>query len=61
MTETAAIVDVVVPVAQWGEKTGCFTNVDRTAHLSTKPLILQAKQKGFRDLYGIRKTSGFQR
>lgn len=29
-TETTAIADVVLPGAQWGEKTGCFTNVDRT-------------------------------
>lgn len=36
MTETAAIADVVLPAAQWGEKTGCFTNVDRTVHLSHK-------------------------
>ncbi|KAJ9644111.1 hypothetical protein H2199_003979 [Coniosporium tulheliwenetii] len=34
MTETAAIADVVLPAAQWAEKTGCFTNVDRTVHLS---------------------------
>lgn len=36
MTETAAIADVVLPAAQWGEKTGCFTNADRTMHLSQK-------------------------
>ncbi|EXK33593.1 nitrate reductase-like protein [Fusarium oxysporum f. sp. melonis 26406] len=36
MTETASIADVVLPAAQWGEKTGCFTNVDRTVHLSHK-------------------------
>lgn len=36
MTETAALADVVLPAAQWGEKTGCFTNVDRTVHLSHK-------------------------
>jgi anaerobic selenocysteine-containing dehydrogenase len=36
LTETAAISDVVLPAAQWGEKTGCFTNVDRTMHLSRK-------------------------
>lgn len=34
--ETTAIADVVLPAAQWGEKTGCFTNVDRTVHLSHK-------------------------
>ncbi|KAF2856852.1 nitrate reductase [Plenodomus tracheiphilus IPT5] len=35
-TETTAIADVVLPGAQWGEKTGCFTNVDRTVHISYK-------------------------
>lgn len=35
-TETTAIADVVLPAAAQGEKTGCFTNVDRTVHLSYK-------------------------
>lgn len=35
-TETTAIADVVLPAAAWGEKTGCFTNVDRTVHISHK-------------------------
>jgi len=34
LTETAALADVVLPAATWGEKTGTFTNVDRTVHLS---------------------------
>jgi anaerobic selenocysteine-containing dehydrogenase len=34
MTETAALADVVLPAATWGEKTGTFTNADRTVHLS---------------------------
>jgi anaerobic selenocysteine-containing dehydrogenase len=34
MTETTRFADVVLPVAIWGEKTGTFTNVDRTVHLS---------------------------
>jgi anaerobic selenocysteine-containing dehydrogenase len=34
MTETAALADVVLPAAGWGEKTGTFTNADRTVHLS---------------------------
>lgn len=38
LTETAAIADVVLPAAQWGEKTGTFTNVDRTVHLSHKAI-----------------------
>ncbi|WP_427912575.1 molybdopterin oxidoreductase family protein [Ramlibacter sp. MMS24-I3-19] len=36
MTETAALADVVLPTAIWGEKTGTFTNVDRTVHISHK-------------------------
>ncbi|NUP51087.1 MAG: nitrate reductase, partial [Catenulispora sp.] len=35
-TETAELADVVLPAATWGEKTGCFTNADRTVHLSDK-------------------------
>ena len=34
LTETARLADVVFPVALWGEKTGTFTNTDRTVHLS---------------------------
>jgi anaerobic selenocysteine-containing dehydrogenase len=36
LTETAQLADVVLPAAAWGEKTGTFTNVDRTVHLSEK-------------------------
>lgn len=35
-TETAELADVVLPAAAWGEKTGTFTNADRTVHLSDK-------------------------
>ncbi|WP_110293719.1 molybdopterin oxidoreductase family protein [Nocardia tenerifensis] len=35
-TETAELADVVLPAAAWGEKTGAFTNADRTVHLSEK-------------------------
>jgi anaerobic selenocysteine-containing dehydrogenase len=34
LTETARLADVVLPAAGWGEKTGTFTNADRTVHLS---------------------------
>jgi anaerobic selenocysteine-containing dehydrogenase len=34
LTETARYADVVLPTALWGEKTGTFTNTDRTVHLS---------------------------
>ncbi|AMR78510.1 molybdopterin oxidoreductase family protein [Cupriavidus nantongensis] len=36
LTETAQLADVVLPAAIWGEKTGTFTNVDRTVHISHK-------------------------
>jgi anaerobic selenocysteine-containing dehydrogenase len=36
LTETAELADVVLPAAIWGEKTGIFTNVDRTVHLSER-------------------------
>lgn len=32
-TETTELADVVLPAALWAEKTGTFTNVDRTVHL----------------------------
>jgi anaerobic selenocysteine-containing dehydrogenase len=35
-TETTALADVVLPAALWGEKTGVFTNTDRTVHLSER-------------------------
>jgi ferredoxin-nitrate reductase len=34
LTETARLADVVLPAAMWGEKTGTYTNHDRTVHLS---------------------------
>jgi anaerobic selenocysteine-containing dehydrogenase len=36
LTETAELADVVLPAAMWGEKTGTFTNADRTIHFSEK-------------------------
>jgi ferredoxin-nitrate reductase len=38
LTETANFADVVLPAAIWGEKTGCFTNADRTVHISHKAI-----------------------
>jgi anaerobic selenocysteine-containing dehydrogenase len=34
LSETAAVADVVLPAATWAEKTGTFTNADRTVHYS---------------------------
>jgi len=36
LTENARYADVVLPTAIWGEKTGAYTNVDRTVHFSEK-------------------------
>jgi ferredoxin-nitrate reductase len=36
LTETAQLADVVLPAAMWGEKTGTYTNADRTVHISEK-------------------------
>lgn len=33
-TETTMLADVVLPAAIWGEKTGTFTNYERTVHIS---------------------------
>ncbi|WP_202819143.1 molybdopterin oxidoreductase family protein [Actinosynnema sp. ALI-1.44] len=65
MTETAELADVVLPAAMWGEKTGTFTNADRTVHLSDKAVappggarpdldifIDYARRMGFRDKDG---------
>jgi ferredoxin-nitrate reductase len=65
LTETAQLADVVLPTAIWGEKTGCFTNVDRTVHISHKAVeppgearsdfdifIDFAKRMGFKDKDG---------
>jgi anaerobic selenocysteine-containing dehydrogenase len=38
LTETARLADVVLPAATWGEKTGTFTNADRTVHISDKAI-----------------------
>ena len=65
LTETAQLADVVLPAATWGEKTGIFTNADRTVHLSEKAVeppgaarpdldifLDYAKRMGFQDKHG---------
>jgi ferredoxin-nitrate reductase len=39
LTETTAFADVVLPAALWGEKTGTYTNADRTVHLSEQAVL----------------------
>lgn len=51
LTETAAVADVVLPAAQWGEKTGCFTNADRTMHLSRKAVEAPGEAKADLDIF----------
>src|SRR5687768_17903872 len=36
LAETTDFADVVLPAALWGEKTGSYTNTDRTVHLSER-------------------------
>jgi ferredoxin-nitrate reductase len=38
MSETAALVDVMLPTAIWGERTGCMTNADRTVHIAHRAI-----------------------
>ncbi|MFF4494931.1 molybdopterin oxidoreductase family protein [Streptomyces sp. NPDC001546] len=65
LTETAQLADVVLPAATWGEKTGTFTNADRTVHLSEQAVdppgaarpdldifLDYARRMGFRDKDG---------
>lgn len=65
LTETAEIADVVLPAAAWGEKTGCFTNVDRTVHISHKAIDPPGQAKSdfeifvdFAKRYGFKNKDG---
>ncbi len=51
MTETAQHADIVLPAAIWGEKTGCFTNVDRTVHLSHKAVDPPGEARSDLDIF----------
>jgi anaerobic selenocysteine-containing dehydrogenase len=51
LTETAELADVVLPAALWGEKTGTFTNVDRTVHLSRKAVEPPGEAKPDLDIF----------
>jgi anaerobic selenocysteine-containing dehydrogenase len=50
-TETAELADVVLPAAGWGEKTGTFTNVDRTVHLSEKAVDPPGEARADLDIF----------
>lgn len=51
LTETARYADIVLPAALWGEKTGCFTNVDRTVHISHKAVDPPGEAKSDFDIF----------
>jgi ferredoxin-nitrate reductase len=51
MTETASLADVVLPAAIWGEKTGCFTNADRTVHISHKAIDPPGEARADLDIF----------
>ncbi|TQN35368.1 molybdopterin dinucleotide binding protein [Blastococcus colisei] len=50
LSETAQLADVVLPAATWGEKTGTFTNVDRTVHISDKAVEPPGEAKADLDI-----------
>ncbi|NKX51438.1 molybdopterin-dependent oxidoreductase [Arthrobacter deserti] len=51
LTETAQYADVVLPAAAWGEKTGTFTNVNRTVHLSEKAVEPPGEARSDLDIF----------
>jgi ferredoxin-nitrate reductase len=51
LTETAELADVVLPAAMWGEKTGTFTNADRTVHISHKAVEPPGEAKSDLDIF----------
>ena len=51
LSETAQLADVVLPAATWGEKTGTFTNVDRTVHLSEKAVDPPGEARSDLDIF----------
>jgi anaerobic selenocysteine-containing dehydrogenase len=51
LTETCQHADIVLPAAIWGEKTGCFTNVDRTVHISHKAVDPPGEARSDLDIF----------
>jgi ferredoxin-nitrate reductase len=61
LTETAMLADVVLPAAIWGEKTGCFTNADRSVHLSEKAVEPPGEARADLDIFlDYAERMGFQ-
>ncbi|WP_028048254.1 molybdopterin oxidoreductase family protein [Cellulomonas sp. URHD0024] len=51
LTETAQLADVVLPAAAWAEKTGTFTNADRTVHLSEQAVDPPGEARSDLDIF----------
>src|SRR4051812_12723681 len=51
LTETAQLADVVLPAAMWGEKTGTYTNADRTVHISDKAVDPPGEARAELDMF----------
>jgi anaerobic selenocysteine-containing dehydrogenase len=51
LTETAQLADVVLPAALWGEKTGTYTNADRTVHLSEQAVTPPGQARSDLDIW----------
>jgi predicted molibdopterin-dependent oxidoreductase YjgC len=51
LTETADYADVVLPAALWGEKTGTFTNTDRTVHITHKAVDPPGQARSDLDIF----------
>jgi anaerobic selenocysteine-containing dehydrogenase len=51
LTETVPYADVVLPAAIWGEKTGTYTNVDRTVHISHKAVEPPGEARADLDIF----------
>ena len=50
-TETTSLADVVLPAATWGEKTGTYTNADRTVHVSDKAVEPPGEARADLDIF----------
>jgi anaerobic selenocysteine-containing dehydrogenase len=50
-TETTEYADVVLPAAGWGEKTGTFTNANRTVHLSEQAVAPPGQARSDLDIF----------
>jgi ferredoxin-nitrate reductase len=51
LTETAQLADVVLPAAIWGEKTGTYTNAERTVHISDKAVEPPGEARSDLDMF----------